>query len=184
MTDSNNRLSRAVKTSHAKVATEHISLLTRRSECHEIKTINQSWCIRPMPSDDRLFSEPPLPLAMIICDQVYKDTISGKTTILGAFSNILATKTPYIQSLSVYLELTDTRGEIALQVRIIDANEENPPLIAVEGQVSSTDPREVLSIALYFGNVHFPTVGEYRIQAYANDQFVIERRVLVLLAGE
>ena len=42
------------------------------------------------------------------------------------------------------------------------------------------DPRAVAEAALVFQKVEFPEAGEYRVQLYAGDEPLLERRILLV----
>jgi hypothetical protein len=123
---------------------------------------------------------PPYALAIGICDLIYRDRGTGKRFILGCFSALHAVEFPAVHpALGVYLDLTNGRGQVPVRVQIVDAEEDADPLAAIEQVIEFADPRIVAELDFMFGGVTFPNPGEYRVQVFANDQFVIERRLLV-----
>lgn len=123
---------------------------------------------------------PPFPLAMVICDGIHKDPGTNKLTLLGCFSVIGVTKLPAVHpSMGLYIELTNGRGIVPVLCRLVDADEEFKPLWEHKGEIEIQDPRVVLQIALQMEGVVFSRAGEYRIQLFACNEFLMERRVLV-----
>lgn len=123
---------------------------------------------------------PPFPLAMVICDGIHRDPGTKKLTLLGCFSVIGVTELPAVHpSMGLYIELTNGRGKVPLLCRLVDANEEFEPLWEYKGETEIEDPRVVLQIALKMEDVRFSRAGEYRIQLFACNEFLMERRVLV-----
>ncbi len=86
--------------------------------------------------------------------------------------------------LAVYLELTGGHGRFPFEFKIIDCNEEREPLFTATGDVDFADPRAILEMSFVITNLEFPEPGEYRCQVFANNEFVIERRLLVQNTGE
>jgi hypothetical protein len=120
----------------------------------------------------------PVPLAMVVCDAVWRDPATGKHFLLGCFSAIGAHTFPTIHpSLAIYIALTDGYGKASLVVRMVDT--ESRPLHESRMEVDFTDPRAVMEIGLQFHNLAFAGPGEYRLQLHAGDSFVMERRVMI-----
>ena len=123
---------------------------------------------------------PPFALAIGVCDLVYRDRGTGKRFIMGCFSVVHAVEFPAIHpSLGIYLDLTNGRGQVTIRVQIVDADDERDPIWSAESQVDFVDPRMVAELDYMIGGVTFPEPGEYRVQVFASDQFIIERRLLV-----
>ena len=124
----------------------------------------------------------PFPLAMVVCDFVYHDPYTGKFTLIGTFSTITGTEFPLIHPLLfVYAALTGGRGKIPLRLEVVDADDDSEPLTALNGSIDSkSDPRGIQEIAFCLPGLQFPKPGEYRIALHANDEFMVERRLLVI----
>ncbi|MBI2195357.1 MAG: hypothetical protein HYU36_25530 [Planctomycetes bacterium] len=123
----------------------------------------------------------PYPLALILCDLVIAERGTNKHSLIGIFSTIFAPTFPVRHDLMVvYLALTDVRGEIPLRLVLVDVNEEREPIFSVTGRVSGEDPRATSEVIFYFRNITFPSQGEYRLKVYAGNDFLVERRILVL----
>lgn len=128
---------------------------------------------------------PPYALAMVICDAIHTDPGTGKRTILGCFSSIHARKFPAVHPIfAVYVAATDGHGKTPMRLQIVDANEERQPIARLEVEADFGDPRMTLELDLVIANLTFPAAGEYRIQLYAGNELLIERRlVLVQIPG-
>ena len=83
------------------------------------------------------------------------------------------------ERMGLYIELTNGRGIVPILCRLIDANEDFEPLWEHKGEIEIEDPRVVMQITLPINNVVFLRTGEYRIQLFACNEFLMERRVLV-----
>ncbi len=127
----------------------------------------------------------PYPLAMVICDLAWRDPATGKSTLLGCFSAEMAPTFPLsVLSLGLYVAITDGRGKIPVRIRIIDVDEDREAILDSEVEVEFTDPRMIMEICLNVPGVTFPDPGEYRCQAFANNEFLMERRILAIKAGD
>ncbi|MFH1111273.1 MAG: hypothetical protein V1790_19065 [Planctomycetota bacterium] len=66
----------------------------------------------PNQEPKKVLRQVPYALAMIICDQAYRDPATGKYTLLGTFSSIAAQKYSVTHpAMTVYIALTDGRGK-------------------------------------------------------------------------
>lgn len=124
--------------------------------------------------------QPPYVLALIICDAVYIDPATGKKTILGVFTAVRASSFPVIFPLiTVYAALTDGRGKIPITFRLTTVDDDTV-VVETVGEISSDDPRAVCELIINFGNVPFPSPGEYRLQLIACGEFLMERRIVIV----
>lgn len=122
----------------------------------------------------------PFPLSIIVCDQIHSDPSTGKKTILGIFSAIGAVEFPCKHPrMGVFIELTGGHGRFPFEFKIVDCNEEFDPLFQAFGDIEFSDPRAVLEMGFEITNLEFRQPGEYRCQVFANNEFLIERRLLV-----
>jgi len=126
----------------------------------------------------------PYPLAMIICDAIWRDPATGKHTLLGLFSKIQAKEFPtQHKMLALFIALTDGHGKTPIRLRLIDAEESREPLFDGSQMVNFIDPRAILEIAFHVPGLTFDEPGEYRFQLFGGDEPLMERRILVIDAA-
>ena len=127
----------------------------------------------------------PYPLAMVVCDGLRRDPYTGKTTIIGTFSTIMGKTFPLVHPvLSVYISLTDGHGDVSCKLILIDVDEERSPIFEASETVNFNDPRMIAELCVIRGGIIFPEPGEYRLKLIAADEFIIERRILVVNPDE
>src|SRR5436305_596684 len=57
----------------------------------------------------------PVPMAIVICDQIIEDRLTGKKTLVGLFNSIAARSFPCTHAtMSVFVSLTEGRGKYKL----------------------------------------------------------------------
>ena len=122
-------------------------------------------------------------LAMIVCDQIITDRMTGKQSLIGMFSRIHARGFPASHpQICIYVTLTEGYGETEFELRIVDANDERPPIVEGKGKVRFQNPRAIANLALQFHGLTFPASGEYRVQLYSAGELLREARLeLVML---
>lgn len=120
----------------------------------------------------------PQVLSLLVCDQILIDRLTGKTSLIGLFTNVGATRYPVRHPhLCVFASLTDGRGKTPLELTIIDANEARPPVAAGKAVVEFADPRAIACLNLHFSGLTFPAPGEYRVQLKCNGALLSEARL-------
>jgi hypothetical protein len=123
-------------------------------------------------------------LAMIICDMVIEDRISGKKSLIGLFDAIATTVLPCtVNELYVFLALTDGYGTLQIRMRCVKASTDEE-LFNTTQEVKFPDPLTVVEINLGFCNCEFPEAGEYRFQLYADQSLLCERKFHVSLVED
>jgi len=123
----------------------------------------------------------PISLALIICDHVWRDPITGKLTILGTFADLLVTELPaVVPQLTVYMALTDAHGTVPIKIQLIDSAEAiEEPIGVSELELEFDTLLATIEAVAVLNDVSFPSEGEYRLQIYVREQLLIERRIVV-----
>ncbi len=122
-------------------------------------------------------------LALLVCDQIITDRLTGKQSLIGLFSVIHSPRFPASHpQLSVFASLTGGHGTAQLTIRIVDVNETRRPLVQGQGQVQFTNPLAIANLALQFHGLTFPEPGDYRVQLLSNGELMREARLRVLQA--
>jgi hypothetical protein len=121
----------------------------------------------------------PIMLAMVICDTVIDDRISGKKSLIGLFDAIGTTTMPCrVNELHVFVALTEGYGQREIRLRCI-ASESDEELFGTATVIEFPDPLSVVEINLGFRGCEFPEPGEYRFQLYVDQTMLCERKFRV-----
>jgi len=125
------------------------------------------------------------PLAMVFCDMIHRDPLTGKRTLLGCFSELRATHFPYVHAMmATYVAFTDVRGQVVAKVRIVDVDEEHGPLFEQQASVNVVDQGTVAEADALMPGVRFPTPGVYTVQFFVDARFLRERRLPVVQVSQ
>jgi hypothetical protein len=125
-----------------------------------------------------------MPRRRIVCDFVWRDPSTGKSTIIGCFSSIGAPAFPATHPLlCVYAAITDGHGTVPIVLQLVDVDEKNPPLFEFKADLPFPDPRAVAEFNFVAANVVFPTPGEYRLQLFSGSHYLMERRIVLVDTG-
>lgn len=120
-------------------------------------------------------------IALLVCDQIITDRLTGKQSLIGMFSKVHAVGFPATHpQLSVFVALTDGHGRTELTIRIVDSNDARPPIVEGRGAVDFKNPRAIANLALQFHGLTFPAPGEYRVQLWSQGGLLREARLELL----
>jgi hypothetical protein len=115
---------------------------------------------------------------MLLADGISHDPITKKLSVHGLFSQVNALEIPVAVALAFYAELSDGHGTYVMFVRFVDL-EDDSVIFQAKQPVSFASPQVTSELVLFFEQVTFPHAGDYRVQLWAHEQFVTERRLIV-----
>ncbi len=118
----------------------------------------------------------PLGLAIVVCDQIIEDKLTGKKSLIGIFNQIAVANFPCTHPrMSVFVCLTEGLGDYGARLRIV--NEETGVAVAdLNGPIQFPDANTVAELNFDFVGLTFPKPGLYSIEFYCDDALVLERR--------
>ena len=121
----------------------------------------------------------PIGLAIVICDQIIEDKLTGKKSLIGIFNQIGTQNFPCRHpQISVFVSLTDGHGQCAARLRIV--HDESDHVVAeVNGGIQFPDVHVVVELNFNLVGLVFPQPGMYSIEFYCDDALVLERRFTV-----
>jgi hypothetical protein len=122
----------------------------------------------------------PIGLAIVICDQIIEDKLTGKKSLIGIFNQIGAQNFPCRHpQVCVFVSLTEGRGQCVARLRIVH-DESNHVVAEVNGQIQFPDVHTVVELNFNLVGLTFPDPGVYSIEFYCDDSLVLERRFHVV----
>jgi len=123
-------------------------------------------------------SKPQL-LAWLLCDAVHIDPGSGKHTLLGVFSNIMAKHFPVVHPHMVwFLTLTDVSTG-AHKMRILMGLDPTDPKPLIERPFESQGPLVRINLINEIRNLSFQVPGEYSILIEIDDEPLLATSLVV-----
>jgi hypothetical protein len=123
-------------------------------------------------------SDQPIPsgLAIVVCDQIIEDKLTGKKSLIGIFNQIGTQNFPCRHpQVCVFVSLTEGRGQCAARLRIVH-DESNHVVAEVNGNIEFSDVHVVVELNFNLVGLVFPEPGTYSIEFYCDDALVLERR--------
>ena len=121
----------------------------------------------------------PTGLAIVICDQIIEDKLTGKKSLIGIFNQIGTQNFPCRHpQICVFVSLTEGRGQSAARLRIV--HDESSHIVAeVNGTIQFPDVNVVVELNFNLVGLVFPEPGMYSIEFYCDDAIILERRFTV-----
>ena len=118
----------------------------------------------------------PTGMAIVICDQIIEDKLTGKKSLIGIFNQIATQNFPCRHpQVCVFVSLTEGRGQCAARLRIV--HDESDHVVAeVNGNIQFPDVHTVVELNFNLVGLVFPEPGVYAIEFYCDDALVLERR--------
>jgi hypothetical protein len=128
---------------------------------------------------------------MVLCDNVHRDSSTGKYTLLGTFSTLRAQSFPARVQFCVYYAVTDGLGPTKLRLRLVDAEagivdrpgqeEEGTVFDETTMEFDFPDPLVVLESVTGI-QVAMPKPGLFHCELLANEELLMSRRLLAIQA--
>jgi hypothetical protein len=118
--------------------------------------------------------EKPVPLALLIADQIYQDRASGKWIVAGVLSALMARDLPMTQPmLEIFFQLTNIHDSSTLRL-VMEHADGDMRVLAVEGRANARSPLDVVSQKISLRNVPFQKAGKYWIQLLHGEEILIQ----------
>jgi hypothetical protein len=131
------------------------------------------------PMEDRNLTSKPQLLAWLLCDGVHIDPTSGKHTILGVFSNIIAKRFPVVHPHMVwFMTLTDVAAGSHKMKISMGLDPTNPKLL-IERPFESQGPLVRINLINEIRNLTFERAGEYSILIEIDDEPLLATSLMV-----
>lgn len=122
---------------------------------------------------------PPTMPVLLICDQVIRDgSPAGKPSLIGVFNGIYASEFPAVHPrMTLFFQLTNGHGKVKLTLRMVDVGDAEKDIHGpLEFEVEFSDARQTIESQVQVLGVTIPRPGEYRVQIYAGNVLLGERK--------
>lgn len=129
----------------------------------------------------------PSPIALVLCDSIYRDETTGKTALVGLFNNISARELPMVHPrLSIFASITGLRENSHVKLEIVEAETGESVASANGPMPPGANPLTVADMSFVIGNIEFTNQGLYYVQFWVNDHLLFCRpfRVKLTVQGK
>ncbi len=119
--------------------------------------------------------------AFLVCDTIIIDSLTGKKSIIGAFTHLWAKTFPCQHpQVGVYFSLSDAEGQYAFDIQLIYLDQDQ---MVGKGTLPPLDIRNRLTTHDFGVNIPylvFPGPGKYEFRLYANGNFITQKDFQVI----
>ena len=123
--------------------------------------------------------ETPMGLALLVCDTVIEDRLTGKKTLVGLFDRVHVRSLPWVHpAMSVFVSLTGGRGEYPCEV-VCRFADESVVAFSAKGKVVLRDPRQVVDLIFRLSGVRFEKTGLWWMHFLVDSVPIMMRPLLV-----
>ena len=121
----------------------------------------------------------PIVLAINICDDIIRDEISKKISLIGLFNRIQSPSFPTTHSsLHVYVSLTNGHKKYKGELRFVSESDDSV-IFKTNADVPLQDPLKTLELNFSIRNLKFDKPGNYNVQFCCDGELVGSRRFIV-----
>lgn len=117
----------------------------------------------------------PDPIALVVCDNVYRES-GGKSALVGLFTDIIASKVPIVHPrLCVYAAVTGVRPDTRFRLEIVHAESEHR-VVDLQGPApEGVNPTTICDLNFELRALRFPEYGRYYIRFWGNGHLLLQR---------
>ena len=121
----------------------------------------------------------PIILAINICDDIIRDEITKKISLIGLFNRIQSPSFPTTHpSLHVYVSLTNGHKKYKGELRFVSESDDSV-IFKTNADVPLQDPLKTLELNFSIRNLKFDKPGNYNVQFCCDKTLVGSRRFIV-----
>jgi len=114
----------------------------------------------------------PLPVSLLLCDQVISDATSGKKTLVGIFHQVKVVRFPTeYKPVSLYAQLYDGEGEYDIRIDYVNV-EDQAKLAEVVGTFSVRERHKPIELAIALPPIPILKPGEYEFRLWIDNQYI------------
>jgi hypothetical protein len=118
-------------------------------------------------------TEKPLPLALLVADNVYHDRETGKWIVAGIFSNIGFASLPRTyDSMEIFFQVTNISQAVDLRLRIEHADGDT--LLEVGGPIHTKSPLEVIARRVVVRQLPFKKSGKHWVMLKSGEEILTQ----------
>jgi hypothetical protein len=127
-----------------------------------------------------IFKPPITCVSVIICDDIFKDQMSGKIAIWGSFNNIVTSKLPATHPrMSIFVTITNGRGQRNLAVCIENART-SESIVEISGPMQFRSPLDIIDLVIGLHRVNFSEYGKYWVAVKEDGRLLAQRPFMVM----
>jgi len=119
---------------------------------------------------------PPIVIAFLLADKVFREMETGKVHVAGTFNQLATTKFPMVHpQFFVYLAMTEVPAgtkNLGMSFQFIETGEK---ILEVKQPVTSRSPLDVIEVNMCFNAVNFSQEGNVELTLSFDDKDLMTR---------
>ena len=123
----------------------------------------------------------PVLQTIVLADHVYVDALTQKKVIAGTFSRLWSPQFPakLDRNTGAYLVLANCHGQLRLQIRYVDLQDESVLMKSSELVIQTGDPLQTHEVVMEVPPFPMPHEGQYIFEVYCNGNQIGGIRLIV-----
>ncbi|MBI5864127.1 MAG: hypothetical protein HZB38_06435 [Planctomycetes bacterium] len=122
----------------------------------------------------------PTLVALLLCDQVIDDRLTGKKSAIGLFNMVVVPNTPSrLANMVVMASLTEISARTTVELRLM-RDADNATILRTQGVVDAPDPLATVELVFAMQGVQIPSHGQFAFELWAQGEMVGRRRFQVV----
>ncbi|GJL50577.1 MAG: hypothetical protein NPIRA01_18040 [Nitrospirales bacterium] len=114
--------------------------------------------------------------AFLVCDTIIIDSLTGKKSIIGAFTHLWAKTFPCQHpQMGVYFCLNDAEGTYQFEIELIYLDKNQTVGKGALSPIEIKSRLETHDFGLNISTIVFPGPGRYEFRLHANGQFITQK---------
>ncbi len=119
--------------------------------------------------------------AFLVCDSIIIDSLTGKKSIIGAFTHLWAKTFPCQHpQMGVYFCLNDAEGSYQFEIELIYLDKDQTVGKGAISPIEIKNRLETHDFGLNIATLVFPGPGRYEFRLFANGQFITQKDFYVI----
>ena len=119
--------------------------------------------------------------AFLVCDTIIIDSLTGKKSIIGAFTHLWAKTFPCQHpQMGVYFCLNDAEGPYQFEIQLVYLDKDQTVGKGAISPIEIKDRLETHDFGLNISTLVFPGPGRYEFRLFANGQFITQKDFYVI----
>lgn len=118
-------------------------------------------------------------VAVVLCDDLYRDELTGKMVLVGTFNSVNAPTIPYtLNRMAILVTLTGGHGDYNVSISIEHESTGNE-VFRVGGPLSLPNPLDYVDLDLRLKDISFVEEGRHWINVWDAEELINRRGFVV-----
>ncbi|MCR4316603.1 MAG: hypothetical protein NUW37_09675 [Planctomycetes bacterium] len=116
--------------------------------------------------------------SLVICEKAIHDSMTCNHSLINVLLALSSPQFPVTVPLQIYLCLTEVRGTVELDIRLVKKAEDDI-LAKFSAMITGDDPLAYIGTASPTQVITFPSPGRYEFQIWCKDEFLKSQELII-----